>query len=113
MRSRRSPTPCRRFSLAAATLGRRASSILRRTRSTTSPTLPCRKTRSLSTRSPATSLAAALGQASPGNYLFNGSPTADFSSAVTNRGQGDQSLDFAPWGGVIAIDVQNSSGVAA
>ena len=55
---------------------------------------------------------AALGQASPGNYLFNGSPTANFSSAVTNRGQGDQSLDFAPWGGVIAIDVQNNSGVA-
>jgi len=54
---------------------------------------------------------AALGQASPGNYLFNGSPTASFSNAVTNRGQGDQSLDFAPWGGVIAVDVQNSSGV--
>jgi hypothetical protein len=55
---------------------------------------------------------AALGQASPGNYLFNGTPTASFSNAVTNRGQGDQSLDFAPWGGVIAIDVQNSSGVS-
>jgi hypothetical protein len=55
---------------------------------------------------------AALGQASPGNYLFNGTPTAGFSNAVTNRGQGDTSLDFAPWGGVIAIDVQNSSGVS-
>lgn len=54
---------------------------------------------------------AALGQASPGNYLFNGTPTASFSGAVTNRGQDDQSLDFAPWGGVIAIDVVNSSGV--
>lgn len=43
-------------------------------------------------------LAGALGQASPGNYLFNGTPTASFSNAVTNRGQGDQSLDFAPWG---------------
>ena len=54
---------------------------------------------------------AALGQASPGNYLFNGTPTANFSNAVTNRGQGDSSLDFAPWGGVIAVDVKNSSGV--
>lgn len=53
----------------------------------------------------------AIGQASPGNYQFNGSPTANFSSAVTNRGQGDATLDFAPWGGVIAIDIQNSSGV--
>ncbi|WP_145434127.1 hypothetical protein [Lacipirellula limnantheis] len=55
---------------------------------------------------------AALGQASPGNYVFSGSPTANFSNAVTNRGQGDQSLDFAPWGGVIAVDVRNSAGIA-
>jgi hypothetical protein len=50
-----------------------------------------------------------LGQASPGMYQFNGSPSSSFSNAVSNRGQGDTSLDFAPWGGVIAVDVRNDA----
>jgi hypothetical protein len=54
---------------------------------------------------------AALGQASPGSYFFSGTPTTGFANAVTNRNQGDPTFDFAPWGGVIALDVQNSSGV--
>jgi hypothetical protein len=52
-----------------------------------------------------------LGQASPGDYLFNGAPSTNFANAVSNRGQGDSNFDFAPWGGVIAVDVQKSLNV--
>lgn len=54
-------------------------------------------------------LGSAIGQAGPGAYQFSGSnPTPGFISAVTNRGQGNSNVDFAPWGGVIAIDVWNN-----
>ncbi|WP_428305330.1 dockerin type I domain-containing protein [Lacipirellula sp.] len=53
-----------------------------------------------------------LGQASPGTRSFIGTPTAAFSAAVTNRNQGNSSVDFAPWGGMIAVDMFDSSGVA-
>ena len=55
---------------------------------------------------------AALGQASPGFYSFSGSPSANFTNSVVSRGQGDVNADFAAWGGVMAVDVKNSSGVA-
>ena len=51
-----------------------------------------------------------LGQAGPGTHSFNDFPSALFSNAVSNRSQGNADLDFAPWGGVIAVDVENSSG---
>lgn len=50
-----------------------------------------------------------LGQASPGIHSFIGTPTAAFSEAVSNRNQGAARDDFAPWGGVIAFDIRNSS----
>ena len=50
-----------------------------------------------------------LGQASPGIYQLHGSPSLSFSSAVSNRGEGDSRYDFAPWGGVIAFDVWNNT----
>jgi len=50
-----------------------------------------------------------LGQASPGYASYSGDPL--FGQAVSNRGQGDSDFDFAPWGGFIAVDIQNSSGV--
>ncbi|BBO34095.1 hypothetical protein PLANPX_3707 [Lacipirellula parvula] len=53
-----------------------------------------------------------LGQASPGIYTFIGTPSVSFSNAVTNRNQGNASNDFAPWGGVIAVDTLDTSGAA-
>ena len=50
-----------------------------------------------------------LGQASPGYASYSGDPL--FGQSVSNRGQGDSRYDFAPWGGYIAVDTQNSSGV--
>jgi hypothetical protein len=56
-------------------------------------------------------LGGALGQASVGTQSIGSNATSSFYSAVTTRGQGDASTDFAAWGGVLAIDVQNSAGV--
>jgi hypothetical protein len=52
-----------------------------------------------------------LGQASVGTPpLIGNNASSSFRSAVTTRGQGDASTDFAAWGGVLAIDVKNSVG---
>lgn len=53
-----------------------------------------------------------LGQASPGWPTLGNNASSTFQNTVRTRGQGDASVDFAAWGGVIAVDVANSSGAA-
>ena len=55
---------------------------------------------------------AEIGRAEIGGYRFpaGSNPSMAFADAVTNRGQGAFTEDFAPWGGVIQFDTIGSGG---